>query len=165
MVDKSEISFWKWSWVEPGQIVQYESRYGCFEDSNIRFQWSFLTIEGQDNLQSFWAADSERSKMTKPVSCFMSVLDLLNVTLIQVDWPMPCWRTLSELNGLTLSKFQTQVTSLSPGLRYQFQHEAWRHYIEYRYNQVVLQSVNLLLGHSWCGWSEDQIIRADRTHK
>ena len=86
----------------------------------------------------------------------MSILVLLNVTLIEVDWPMPCWRTLSGLHGLTFSKLkpQFQETCSSPGLRCQFQHEAWRHHIEHRYNQVVLQLANWLLGHSSFVWSE-----------
>ena len=103
--------------------------------------------------------------MTKPVSRFMFILSLLNVTLIEIDWPMPCWRTLSGLHRLTFSKLKTRisVTSTSPGLHYQFQHEAWRHRIEHRYNQVVLQLANWLFGHSSCEWSKGQIFRAGRT--
>ena len=101
--------------------------------------WPFTFI-----LSSFWF----RSKMTKPVSCFMSVLDLFNVTLVQVDWPMPCWRILSGLYGHAAKISPNLSYPLIPSLRSQFQHESWRHHIEHRYNQVVLQLVNLLLGHS-----------------
>ena len=44
----------------------------------------------------------------------------------------------------------------SPNLHYQFQHEAWHHHIAHRYNQVVLQLANWLLGHSSCEWSKIQ---------
>ena len=83
--------------------------------------------------------------MTKPVSRFMSIFVLLNVTLIEIDWPMPCWRTLSGFNGLT---FQ----NLNLNFREPDEARAFAISSNSRHNVITL---NIVIIRSYSNWRID----------
>ena len=98
--------------------------------------------------QITWAVQNHRkwSKMNEPVSRFITIFFFLNVTLIKINWPMPCcWTFFRAQRTVQIQDSRNAMSDVersNPCLHYQFRHVAWRHYIANCHIQVALQGVS-----------------------